>query len=282
MSIVVLSTVKNVEEYLAHVKNAANDFSALWSQYVVDPIWPTLSQYAPFDLSDRKPEPIDNLDVLFIQNSRLASMQIDALQKELEHIARLLPMEDEAPTFVALYPLDDSNIVVKEKQNGVVGSSIFGNIILNINPFAQDWERWVPYVFAHEYHHCVWGDYWFSVRRGEGVTNSFLEYLINEGQADYFAGQVFPDLKPQWNQPYEADLERSIWSMMQPVLESTDFEVHQKYMFGSEALGIPWCAGYSIGSAIIKSYVINHPLVTYREMIQLSAKDILSGSRFAP
>lgn len=280
MSIIILSTEKNVSEYIHHAKKAGSDLAATWNQYVVDPLWPTLSQYAPFDLSDRKPLSISNLDELAMQNKKNAGLDIRNLQKEFERIAQLLPIDDEAPTYVALYPLDNKNTVIKEKQNGIVGSSIFGNIIIHINPLAEEWEKWIPFVFSHEYHHCIWGDYWFSVRKGEGVEHSFLEYLITEGQADCFAHHVFPNLIPQWNQRCGKDMEASVWRLMQPILESKDSEVHQKFMFGDESLGIPWCVGYSIGSAIVTSYVRNHPQITCMEMIQLTAKEILHGSRF--
>jgi uncharacterized protein YjaZ len=67
---------------------------------------------------------------------------------------------------VALYPICDDNKKVKKYQNGVLGTSVFGNILININPLAEDYYNWIFYVFAHEYHHCVWGNNWFSLRKG--------------------------------------------------------------------------------------------------------------------
>lgn len=42
----------------------------------------------------------------------------------------LLPNYDDDPLVIAIYPLGEENSVVNDKQNGVVGTSLFGN---NIN-----------------------------------------------------------------------------------------------------------------------------------------------------
>ncbi len=76
----------------------------------------------------------------------------------------------------------------------MVGACVFGNIIININPLAEDYQDWIPYVFAHEYHHSVWGYNWFVIKGGQGLEGSFLEYMLNEGQADAFAESLFPQL----------------------------------------------------------------------------------------
>ena len=59
------------------------------------------------------------------------------------------------------------------------------------------YENWIRYVFAHEYHHTVWGNYWFMLHRGE-LDNKFIDSLVIDGEADSFAMELYPTLQPQW------------------------------------------------------------------------------------
>jgi uncharacterized protein YjaZ len=52
-------------------------------------------------------------------------------------------------------------------------------------------------------------------------------------------------------------------------------------MFGNEKEGLPWCMGYSFGKAIVADYLQNHPSISFTELIDVSAREILSGSRFS-
>ncbi|MCL2377466.1 MAG: DUF2268 domain-containing protein, partial [Defluviitaleaceae bacterium] len=208
-------------------------------------------------------------------------IDIDGLQAEFTTIADALPSKDDDPkTLIALYPLCDSNEIVKERQNGVVGASVFGNVIININPLADDWEKWIPFVFAHEYHHNIWGHNWFVLRGGEGIEGTLLEAMIAEGQADLFAASLFPDLIPAWNRPFDAETERVLWGRIKPVLFSTDPKIHAAYMFGAESAGLPWCMGYSFGQAIVKDFMERHPVVSFLGLLDVSAREIFGGGKY--
>ncbi|HNX14946.1 MAG TPA: DUF2268 domain-containing putative Zn-dependent protease [Oscillospiraceae bacterium] len=267
MDIKILSTFDNVKEYLEAAERKDSDQQELWQKYMIDPFWPEISQWAPFDMSYMKPKNITNIAKLKEQLSLLSAVSVEELSGKFTKITKALPKDDDDPMIVALYPLCDSNTIVKERQNGVVGACVFGNIIININPLARDWQDWISYVFAHEYHHCVWGHTWFVLKGGQGLEGSFLEYMLNEGQADVFAKHLFPHLTPQWNQSLDKNTEMQFWEKIKPILFSKDPQIHSKYMFGDESEGLPWCIGYSFGKAIVENYLHKQPDITFSDLI---------------
>lgn len=135
-------------------------------------------------------------------------------------------------------------------------------------------------MFAHEYHHNIWGHNWFVIRRGQGYEGTFLEYMITEGQADLFAERLFPDLIPQWNRPFDSETETTLWDRVKPVLFSKDQQIHSAYMFGNENEGLSWCMGYSFGRTIVADYLQKNPNISFSELIDVPAKKIFEASRF--
>lgn len=129
--------------------------------------WDKLCCYAPFDLGDRKPKAITNIETLEKQCELLKNLNIGALKAEFERVASILPNYDDDPIIIVIFPSDHENVNVNEKQNGVVGTSLFGNMLIQVNPLIAGYEAWIKYVFAHEYHHTVWGNYWFMLHGGE-------------------------------------------------------------------------------------------------------------------
>ena len=276
-----ITTFKNAEKYLHAVEQEKMESQEAWNKYMIDPFWNEIAKWASFDQSFKKPHYIKDLSALGEQLSLLSEICLKDLQAKFKEIMNTLPIEDDDPMSIALYPLCDSNKIAKERQNGVTGVCVFGNMILQINPLADDYDQWIPYVFAHEYHHNAWGHYWFAVQGGQGVDGSLLEQLIIDGQADLFSESLFPNLKPKWNQPFETKLEAELWERLKPILNSTDQGVHALYMFGNENEGLPWCMGYTFGKAIVADYLANHPNVTFPELIKIPHKEIFAGSRFA-
>ena len=197
---------------------------------------------------------------------------------EFDRIVNTLQKEDDDPILIAFYPLDDENLIVKDYQNGIVGSCVFGNIVVNINPLAKDFEMWIPYVMAHEYHHSVWGHIWY-VLIGNAKGN-LLEYLINEGQADAFAKSLYSSLEPKWLNTLSSEQENLLWEKYMPVLNGTDRTELEKYIFGDESLGLPWCAGYHFGYEIVKSYMKSNPDKNFNDLIETDPEVIYYNSRF--
>lgn len=216
--------------------------------------WDKLCCYAPFDLGDRKPKAITNIETLKKQCELLKNLNIGALKAEFERVASILPNYDDDPIMVVIFPSDHENVNVNEKQNGVVGTSLFGNMLIQVNPLIAGYEAWIKYVFAHEYHHTVWGNYWFMLHGGE-LQNKFIDSLAIDGEADSFALELYPALRPQWLFGLSKEELIDIWEKKYKEIV-TDTEVdYVSYMFGNEETEIPWCAGYAVGYMLVQKYL---------------------------
>ena len=165
MKIQIINVWNELEAYIQAVQNGKNPEEE-WEKQVIAPYWEQLCCYAPMDLSERKPGVIKDTKILTEQVKKLKEINIEGLREEFERIATVLPNYDDDPITVALFPSDAQNETVNEKQNGVIGTALFGNLIIQINPLIEQYEKWIPYVFAHEYHHTVWGNYWFMLHGG--------------------------------------------------------------------------------------------------------------------
>lgn len=262
----IINTLASAKKYLKDAEQVEANLDFLWNHYMIEPYWEAISQYAPFDHSFMKPKPIQNLSALHRQIEILDSMDFDSLVRKFEDIVSILPKDDEDPIFVAVYPLDDENHLVKERQNGVIGACVFGNILLTINPLANNFEQWIEYVFSHEYYHSVWGNYWFVKLQGEGLKNNLLEAIINEGEADYFALKLHPGLQPQWLSMDEQVIKQS-WDALKHALNEQDRNQFDKFMFGNEEEYIPWTAGYKVGYYLVSKYMAKLELTDFNDLL---------------
>lgn len=105
----------------------------------------------------------------------------------------MLPNNDDDPVTVAIFAGSNDNKDVNIKQNGDIGTSLFGNIMIQVNLLIKGYEDWIKYVFAHKYHHTVWGNYWFNLHGGE-LQNKLIDSLVIDGEADSFALELYPEL----------------------------------------------------------------------------------------
>lgn len=196
MKITVLNACENVKNYIEQVENGISA-EAAWEKEAIEPFWDRLCCYSPTDLSERKPKPIRDLQGLKEQCERLSELNLALLETEFQRISSTLPNYDDSPLLVVIFPCDTNNTTVNEKQNGVVGTSLFGNILIQVNSLIEGYEAWIKYVFAHEYHHTIWGNYWFVLHAGT-LSDEFINSLVIDGEADCFALELYPDLKPKW------------------------------------------------------------------------------------
>lgn len=279
MKIKILDVYNDLEEYISEVQKGAEDIEILWEKYAINPYWSILCQYAPVDLSNRKPKAIKDIEALKKQISILKTIDLKQIQLELEKVVQALPNYDDDPMYVAIYPLSDENKIVKERQNGVVGASTFGNMIINVNPLVNGFEKWILYVFAHEYHHNVWGNYWFGIHGGE-LKNEFIDSLLIDGEADSFALSLYPELKPSWLFDMSKECEEKLWQKYYSDLITQIDVDYPKYMFGDEKNNIPWCAGYTIGFRIMQTFKKHNPLVDFKTLLEMKPMDIYENSGY--
>ena len=273
-NIKIIPAFENAKDYVAAVEIYNEDIHTAWQKHMIDPFWADITHGVNRDVSFMKPAPVKDIRALREQIELLSCLPIGDLHSEFAKIASLLPINLGEPIYTALYPACDSDKILKYRQNGVVGACPDGNIIIRINPLAQDYYGWILYVFAHEYHHCVWGyNSWIN---GMNMEGSFYEPMIIEGQADLFAESVFPGLVPQWNRPFDGETESALWERLK-----NDSAIHgAASMFGNEGKGLPWCMGYSFGRAIVSDYMQERPNISFIDLIKTPPAEILNGSRF--
>jgi len=278
MKLEILDVYKNLDGYVLEMEKENADCDMLWDKYAIQPYWEKISQWAPFDMSERKPKPIKNIAKLKQQLEEMKKLNLKEIKNKFMDVVNELPNYDDDPIVIAFYPIDDDNLVVKEQQNGVLGVCIFGNMILNINPLADNYLDWIPYVFAHEYHHCVWGNYWHVIKGGR--TKSLVESMLIDGQADAFAKSFNPSLNPKWISQISKEQEKKLWNKYYSKLLNETNVDYVKYMFGDTKAEIPWCAGYFFGYKIIESFKKYYPLTSVKEMIEMSSEEIYAMSNY--
>lgn len=245
MKIELLHAYYKLEDYI----QAENQDQETWEKIMVEPYWNILSQWAPFSEDYKKPLGYLDKNEAKQQLEVLKKVDWDKVMETFKMVCDALPKEDDDVMYVAIYP---SNT---EMPEGIYGTGVWGNIILNINALNSNFEEWLPFVFAHEYHHNVWGNYWYCIQNGKGLHGWFIESIIIEGEADAFAESIFKDMEPSWHFGVRAEDEDRTWDAFKKVAETClSPEETGNYIFGCEKLGIPQNAGYYFGIKIIREY----------------------------
>jgi hypothetical protein len=64
MEIKIITAFKNALDYIIQAELNNYDSSNLWYKHMVDPFWNDLAKWASFNISNRKPAPIKNINTL--------------------------------------------------------------------------------------------------------------------------------------------------------------------------------------------------------------------------
>jgi uncharacterized protein YjaZ len=105
-------------------------------------------------------------------------------------------------------------------------------------------------------------------------------WYSGRNQADAFAKSLYNSLEPKWLNTLTTEQEDLLWEKYIAVLNSTDRTKLEKYIFGDESIGLPWCAGYHFGYEIVKSYLKNNPEKNFNDLIETDSDVIFHNSRF--
>jgi hypothetical protein len=243
---------------------------------MIDPFWSELSRWSPFPIDYMKPQPITDVETVKHIAKAFDRLNSSSLEIQFRRIADSLPLNnDEEPMTVAFYPS------ATDMPEGVVGSAAWGNIILTINPLTSSWRKWTLFVFAHEYHHNILGNYWYVQRRGDGLEGTLLETIINEGQADKFAMSLYPGMNPSWHTGIADEDTTGVWRILESVFyRQMSTEESAPYIFGSDTMEIPRNAGYYFGIRIVKGYMEKHPGITFDELLRTPHRAIFEESKY--
>jgi uncharacterized protein YjaZ len=130
-----------------------------------------------------------------------------------------------------------------------VGGVSFGdgriNLVLHPGPGGL---RRVTYTVAHEYHHEV-------ERRIAPGGYGPIDIMIREGKADYFATQLYPELRP----PHTTRLSDAEFTRAWPELLAyeggsvTPAAFRSSFMIGRDFRALRW-PGYRLGYEMVESY----------------------------
>lgn len=268
MKLNLILAYRNLSDYIARGTG-----EQAWNETMVAPYWGILTEGAPFSMDHMKP--VCNMDKEEAQKQLDLLDKIDWKQyiKVFEDICSKLPKDDEDILHIAIYPS------MTKMPEGIYGTGVWGNIILNINPLNEQFKQWLPFVFAHEYHHSVWGDYWYCKKGGKGLNDSFLQMMIIEGEADAFAMSLFEDLVPSWQKDVNKAEETDVWKKIDVILnQKLSPKEYSKYMFGNKELGIPKNAGYYYAIKIINAYMQKHKGIEPTELLAVSPDEIYTQS----
>lgn len=201
----------------------------------------------------------------------------EAVKDTFSKAEKRLPGPDVQLCVLAAHPA----MTVIQQMNGVSGLTAgTGKIIFEVRPEGE-WLKFVPFAFAHEYHHSAW-----TFRQG-GKLPSFdlAQYLVFEGRADSFAHVLFPDQTAPWDDSLSDKDEAAVWKQMQPHLKESDMMAERAFMFGGPVSGgptVPHWAGYTIGYRIVQSWLKRHPKASVEEWTKLDAHDLIAQSGYAP
>lgn len=264
MKIEIIDFVAEQYRYIEKFSNENADI--LWNKIVLGEKWSKLCEYSTINLDGRKPKAIRDIGRLKTQTEIMAQMDYSRLQGFFDHVISALPNYDDDTITVGILASDPANETVNRMQNGVVGTSLLGNILIQVNPLVDGFEEWIGYVFAHEYHHTVWGNYWFNLH-SDRLKNDLLQALIIDGEADSFALSQCPALKPKWLYLDRPEYVESLFKKKYRThLSEVGFD-YASYMFGNEGAGIPWCGGYAVGYYLVQKY-LSTAKIDFRKLIE--------------
>lgn len=178
-------------------------------------------------------------------------------------------------------PLGDIDIIIKESdypssleaQGGVGGYCPSAHFVqISVDPrnlkFRKKALEFLARTLSHELHHAV------RQQRGIDLQNgTFLECMLSEGLADYFAFEITGKI-PIWASSLDGEGLRSLQKKIRPNLnkEIGDQVYSDWFIVGSEKKKIPKLAGYSLGFDMVKKYIDSHPQESAESLIDASVE----------
>lgn len=263
-------------EYIAAARaNPDSDLELLYQKHAVEPYWQQCAAGGEYvALAEGAVNPIHDLVQLeqmiqVLQNSEIETQ----IEEAYARANQLLPS---GSTTICVFAQDPVNTFIRDRMNGVGGLTAgAGKIWLQAYP-EGNWEEWINYTLAHEFHHSVWTEQHYD----ENEPFHLIDYLVFEGRADAFARQLYPELTAPWTDALGAEEEIIQWETIQKILKATSYQTQRDYMFGNQGRDIPLWTGYTIGFHIVQEFIETHPEVSVEEWTAMEAMDILEQSGY--
>ncbi|MFJ8459529.1 DUF2268 domain-containing putative Zn-dependent protease [Lysinibacillus xylanilyticus] len=255
--------------YIEKVKDNPNlstsETLELYNKEIIQPIYQDCFENGEYlhmaeTLLNTVPKELTEIQVISEKMETRKAKINQLIQESLLKSADLLPSQSDVA--VCLIP-SSTNI---DLPIFTVGA---GKIIIQYNlNFTDDYIRG---AVAHEYHHSVWAEKYFSKDNWVSV----LDNLVFEGKAVMFQKSVNPDLD---SIPVDLTYNKDLWSKVEPDLNKYDVNRTLEILHGGK--GLPYAYGYSEGYKMIKSYLDLNPDKTPEEWTALSSKEIFEKGNY--
>lgn len=171
--------------------------------------------------------------------------------------------------------------IFMEMGRGYAGGQVDGYVMVTIWPNEYNLPR-IPSAVVHEFNHRVRLSYepWT-------LATSVGQYIILEGLAESFAQELYGvEYVGPWVTGLNAEEVEHSKAIIGGALAVTGFDRLRGYIFGDALaeqyglprVGLPYCAGYTIGYQVVQAYlqrtgksVVEATFVPYAEIIEDSA-----------
>lgn len=194
------------------------------------------------------------------------------IEEALVESAKILSSGEE--TKIYIFPVNPEDWFMVNQLGGMNGFAYFeNNILLMIDPTVS--EKALKHAVAHEYHHTV--NMFFN---GEKSVHSILDLVMTEGEAEFFAGILYPEIKPPWIKPLSEEEEAFVLDGLVVNGDSTDLKIYNDFLYGNYSKKLPSWSNYRIGYQIMNSFIENNPKISVLEWTKMDAKEIVKGSKY--
>lgn len=170
--------------------------------------------------------------------------------------------------------------IFMELNRGYAGAQIPGYIVLPIWPNDYNLPR-IPSALVHEFNHRVRLTYepWT-------LATNVGQYIVMEGLAEAFAAELYGrEFVGPWVSTLSVEEAAQSKTIIGQALDVSGFDKIRSYIFGDEiakqwgfpVLGLPHCAGYTIGYQVVQTYLqltgktaTEATFVPFEEIIEVS------------
>lgn len=144
--------------------------------------------------------------------------------------------------------------IFMELNRGYAGAQLPGYVILPIWPNDYNLPR-LPSAIVHEFNHRV-----RLTHEPWTFATTVGQYIVLEGLAESFAAELYgPELVGPWVSSLSEEEVANSRAIIGAALHTSGFDKIRAYIFGDQisgqSLGLPHCAGYTIGYQIVQSYL---------------------------
>jgi len=206
---------------------------------------------------------------------RVKEMEKNGMWQLAEQEYERLKEEWRGPeTAVVLFPIRQAGKRDAIRKNGTAFKKA---VFLFLS--AELKEQEVKALLAHEYNHVCR----LAFLTQDEAHLSLKEALVLEGLAEWAVKEQYGEgwLAP-WTKQYSLIKTMNIWQKaFVPSLEVTGPDGYHDFLYGKAQRQLPKWIGYCIGFRIVESFMSRHGPFEVRELLQITADDLIAGSAFS-